>query len=502
MRCLTCNYRLWNLPSRQCPECGTEFLPSRYEFAPNAVEFCCPHCEQPYYGTGSKGHLTPSAFDCAKCGRAIGMDEMVLRPAAGVEEEKTGVERLPWLERDRRGFFRAWLATAWMAMVAPSRVPLLLPEDRTRRQAWGFMLLTNGATLVLGMIIIILAVVSFLAIAVARGRGGSVFGFALGLLIAIVATFTLSVTFVLLWAAVTHGIVRWTGGVERKFGDTAEALCYSSGPNIISAVPCIGPYLFVISAVWMLVSAVFMVRATHKISGGQAALATLTFPVLVVITVVGLYSWLIYSVMTSGSATFTAGSGWVVQSDTKAVVDAISSHAADSGMSPTHAIELVDRGYLVTGEFVVMGTRTLESGITVGSVRLDRFAFLDADAQRKAVGAAVAAIPDDTVAHRLGDFVFTYHGADPGNADPGLWLVIGWPDPDQNAVARPVRFVTVGTPNGQVRQYPQASFARALAQQNTLRAAAGLPPIPHPRTVRHGQPARTSSSGPDGEPPP
>ncbi len=501
MRCLTCNYRLWNIPSRQCPECGTEFLPSRYEFAPNAVEFCCPHCEQPYYGTGLKGHLTPSAFDCAKCGRAVGMDEMVLRPAAGVEEEQTGVERLPWPERNRRGFFRAWLATVWMAMVAPSRVPLLLPEDRTRRQAWGFMLLTNGATLGLGMMLPIIGVASFFAFAAAGGRGSGVFGFVLGLLIAIVATFALSVIFVLLWAAVTHGIARRTGG-ERRFGDTAEALCYSNGPNIISAVPCLGVYLFVISAVWVLVSAVFMVRTTHKISGWRAALATLTFPVLTAIAVVGLYSWFIYSVMTSISPTISPGSGWVVRSDTKPIGEAITAFASDTGVYPAHAIELVDRGYLVTSEFVPMGTLSVESGIKVGSVGLDRFTFLNADAQRKAVGAAVAGIPDDTVAHRLGDFVFTYHGADPATADPGLWLVIGWPDPDQNGAASPGWFVTVGTPYGQVAQYPSASFAQDLAQQNRLRAAAGLSPIPHPRTVRHGRPARASSSGPDGEQPP
>lgn len=31
MRCKTCNYRLWNLAGRTCPECGTGFRPSGFE---------------------------------------------------------------------------------------------------------------------------------------------------------------------------------------------------------------------------------------------------------------------------------------------------------------------------------------------------------------------------------------------------------------------------------------------------------------------------------------
>ena len=63
MRCKNCDYRLWNLVSRQCPECGTEFLPHEFEFVLNSVRFCCPYCQQDYYGTGDKGHLEPIEFE-------------------------------------------------------------------------------------------------------------------------------------------------------------------------------------------------------------------------------------------------------------------------------------------------------------------------------------------------------------------------------------------------------------------------------------------------------
>ena len=31
MRCKTCDYPLWNLTTRVCPECGTPFLPSQFD---------------------------------------------------------------------------------------------------------------------------------------------------------------------------------------------------------------------------------------------------------------------------------------------------------------------------------------------------------------------------------------------------------------------------------------------------------------------------------------
>ncbi len=73
MRCKTCGYRLWNLTEQRCPECATPFRPSEFEFVPNSVQFCCPHCGQAYYGTGPQGHLEPASFVCAKCGNAIQM---------------------------------------------------------------------------------------------------------------------------------------------------------------------------------------------------------------------------------------------------------------------------------------------------------------------------------------------------------------------------------------------------------------------------------------------
>ncbi len=106
MQCRNCEYRLWGVKGRECPECGTPFAPSQYEFVPNSIRFCCPHCNQEYYGTGPQGHLEPAEFVCVQCGQAVGMDDMVLFPATGLDEEQTRVEPLPWLNRGKIGFLR------------------------------------------------------------------------------------------------------------------------------------------------------------------------------------------------------------------------------------------------------------------------------------------------------------------------------------------------------------------------------------------------------------
>ena len=80
MRCKSCDYPLWNLLARACPECGAAFKPSEFDFNLNAVRFCCPHCSQSYYGTDARGHLVPPAFACVSCGNAITMDDCLLLP--------------------------------------------------------------------------------------------------------------------------------------------------------------------------------------------------------------------------------------------------------------------------------------------------------------------------------------------------------------------------------------------------------------------------------------
>lgn len=79
MRCETCDYPLFDIRERTCPECGTPFRPSQFEFSHCGVRFCCLHCDQQYYGTGHRGHLVPKAFRCIRCNNDVNMNEMVVR---------------------------------------------------------------------------------------------------------------------------------------------------------------------------------------------------------------------------------------------------------------------------------------------------------------------------------------------------------------------------------------------------------------------------------------
>src|SRR5262249_1672675 len=102
------------------------------------------------------------------------------------------------------------------------------------------------------------------------------------------------------------------------------------------------------------------------------------------------------------------------------------------------------------------------------------------------------ALPKNVIAHRLGDFVFTYHGINLTTADPGLWLVIRSMDPDSNRMLAAARTIVVAKADGSTKVIG-GKFAQALAGQNQRRAKYGLAPLPDPATVTHSSPA---SSGP------
>ena len=79
MRCTKCNYSLFDIRERVCPECGEPFAISAHFFEHCGVRFCCPHCDQQYYGTDEKGHLVPIHFNCVKCHNHISMNQTIVR---------------------------------------------------------------------------------------------------------------------------------------------------------------------------------------------------------------------------------------------------------------------------------------------------------------------------------------------------------------------------------------------------------------------------------------
>lgn len=493
MRCRTCDYRLWNLPSRQCPECGTPFRPRDYDFVPNSVQFRCPHCTQVYYGTGERGHLEPVEFDCIACARHVHMDEMVLLPAEGLDEEQTRVERMPWLDRRKRGAPRAWLSCVGMALVAPGRLMKLTPMTSSTAAAWWFAVFTQLLTLV-GVLLPFLLFVGVLGGSRGGGPGVAEFGVRAGGLLCVgLPGF---VAFIALEGLIAHGLLVATGKTAGGLGRTYQALCYGSGAGVVSAVPCLGWY---VGWIWPVVSTILMLREGQRVHGGRAALGLLALPVLLIGGVIAFLAWMEFSVLPAKRAAMWAPNA----TDAQLVLDSLLDYAAlHEGRGPRHAIELVADDLVTMVD--LLGYETPDS------LWFDGYRFQTRGHREQLVKTSINSLPAGTIAHRLGDFIFTYHGMDLNAADGRLWVVIQWSESAPRAYAdgRPVIIYQIpgekvgfGRADGTVIHPLASSIDALLAEQNALRVEMGLPAIPHPSRVTHASPAvgppqtRKTSSG-------
>ncbi|HRQ75390.1 MAG TPA: Yip1 family protein [Phycisphaerales bacterium] len=486
MRCTQCDYALWNLPARNCPECGKAFAPSEYEFVPNAVQFICPHCAQAYYGTTQKGHLDPVEFECL-CGHHVHMDGMILLPTQGVSEFATVPDAVPWLERNRRGRFSAWFKTVWGSLIQPHRMIHAAPGEKGTLDAWLFAVIT----IVITALISVLPFLLFLLIPLGMGAGGAGALWFLAFMGVFFGTMTLGwLIGIVLWGAATHILLRMTGTLTYSIGRTYQALCYSSGANITSALPCFGGY---IGWIWWVISATIMTKTAHRIGGGRAAFAVLTPPLTFIILLIGGYVALIYSVMAAAPGMMGGGMfvGSQASGTTAQRMATLLENSRSNSQWPVHVLTYVPDGLCHPWEFVTSSSMTTPDVVPVGSSNLINLSFLDVRQQRAMINEAVAAMPEHLVAYRVGDCVFTYPGL-PADPDPDLWLLIVWPDPVWNP--SPPNTVWVGTPAGNASGTSRRSvsfrldeFEEALAEQNRLREQWNLPPLPHPQDVLHGK---------------
>ncbi len=475
MRCRQCNYRLWNLASRQCPECGAPFRPSEFDFTPNSVQFLCPHCRQTYYGTDLRGHLEPNAFNCVKCGTFLTMDDTLLLPADGVVEEQTELLAVPWLEREKRGRVRAWWATAKMAIKQPQEMMAALPEGYPVGASIWYSFVTN--LLIFSVSIGPILLIPMLVAAIGSGRIGPA---AVGILVVIVLFVGAAVSTIFwmaVWGLLTHGVLRVIAQPQRGLARTMQAVCFSSGANVVTAVPCLGLYIGWIA--WI-VSAVLMVKRGQGVSGARAAIAVAGPPAAA--TVVGAAGYLIFlSQMLAGGITFPTttrptGPGLSSQAIQMAMLRHAVSHG---GAGPPHIAVLLWEGELLPSDLVVLGGDARASLIQLGDVSIGELEAMPRDARRARRDAALQSLPTSQPVYRFGDYVFTHRGV---QAIPGTlhWIAIEWPLSRGDDELTPIRVI----PNlGKTIHLSPAEFGNALINENARRAADGLPPIPDPRTV-------------------
>lgn len=486
MQCRQCEYTLWEIHGRVCPECGHPFKPSEYEFTPNTVRFCCPHCDQSYYGTDDNGHLVPRAFRCVKCAADIEMDEMVLSPAHNVPAQVVMLNtKNPWERRRGFGFFRAWFSTVTMALLKPAQLMRQTSPRASLLGALWFAVFSNILYFVIG------SGLGFIAIMIFAGAMTSQAPMAAGLWFSLLVMSIFGgvalVLGILIWGLVAHTILRITGGTRHGVNRTLLALCYSSGANALHAVPIIGFYLFALSWVWWAVSATLMLREGQRVSGLRAAIAAVAPPLIGMIVLIGGF----YLMMIRPLASYRTNFGGAAQ--IPLVTDALVA-AMQTGQTPLHAAALVADGRIGAYDLVTDDSNSYPDTISIGALTLEEVeaaSLLNAEA---AVRVAAAALPADVVAHRVGDFVFTYHGIDIANPDHAdRWIVICWPDPDVNPAIASRHFVWIGDATGMETVRMEQDFQSSLDDENQARRDCGLPEIPHPRDVLHSRPIGVST---------
>ncbi|MGP1347694.1 MAG: hypothetical protein ACTS3F_13635 [Phycisphaerales bacterium] len=482
MRCKNCDYALWNLTSRTCPECGEGFKPSEFSLNPNAVRFLCQHCGQQYFGTTDDGHLNPVEFDCVRCGRHIHMDEMVLTPGEGVSESLTRGRRAdanPWLRRGDIGTSKAGWRTLGRVLGHPgSLMDAPSGQSGLLRQALWFSLLVN---LLVGVASTIPAAGFVLLMG---GMGG---GMGMGVWVLVSMGLLPIAVMMLLWVVsglLGHLLMLQRGGAGGGWRRSLEAGLYASGVNVLMAVPCMGMYLAPVAVVWGGVSLGLMFRAAHGVSARRAILAGLAVPVLCVgCAVVGFVVLVNWSSVIVSSARSTAG----VSVHTASVARFMNVQPAQSNAWPSHGLELFE-AMVQSGESI----DSLDWIHDVSAVEvlpgIDEFDYNGYSPSERAslLSKAVGQLPSDVVAHRVGDMVFTYHGL--GVSQAGVadrWLAVWSPHRgrfparggSRLALESSDRFIVIKGGWGQ-EEYDRASFVRALARENQARQAAGLPALP------------------------
>lgn len=491
MRCRTCDYTLWSIRDRVCPECGAPFKPSEFLFRRSAVAYHCPHCDQSYFGMTAQGHLKPRTFNCVTCSREIDMDEMVLTPTDGVREDFTAAdEKNPWEARRGFGIFGAWFRTVWMSMASPSR---LIQKSSARGLAGSAVWFAAFTTILIGVASMISWVIFGLVVSGMFGGGG-----AMGLMFVIPFTFFYTlfgglfvVILIMAWSLGTHMLLALSGGTERGIGRTIMAISYGSGVNVVTAIPLVGMYVALGSWVWWGVSSGLMLAETHRVSKTRAIIASITPPALMVALLVGGYIWMMGAMFRGMGGMGGMGSWQEVQIVNEALLLRLQQDDL------RHAVELVADGDVTDLDFTLATTYTLPEDAMVAGRSLDEYAMVSAIERTPFIDAAAAELPDDVVAYRVGDFVFTYPGIDVNQAaNQGvgnlLWLVIAWPDPNLNAPPGPNDMVWVGMADGSTYPLMLRGLDYEIDNQNGIRAQHGLPPLPHPADVLHGAPASAS----------
>ncbi|MFA6046403.1 MAG: hypothetical protein WC718_15570 [Phycisphaerales bacterium] len=282
VNCRTCDYPLWEIRDRTCPECGSGFVPSDFRFPRGGVKFSCPHCGQAYYGTDENGQLEPREFVCVTCGTRIGIDETVVSLHRGGSSAEIRIPPKfsnPWLERHRLGWYRAIMQTATAGMTEPdAMMRATSPHDTT---ALAFVMVLFAFTaLVAALPWVAWGVWGFVT---ARLFGTDIVELALWLVVPPLVAALLGLCLVLTVGTIAHVILILTGPNPYGLRRTLQACAYTSGPMMLCIVPCLGVVWVPVGLLWWYLCACGALTVAQEVSIWRGVSA-ITLAIVIVAT--------------------------------------------------------------------------------------------------------------------------------------------------------------------------------------------------------------------------
>lgn len=234
MRCTNCSYPLWDIAARTCPECGEGFSPADYEFPPCGVRFCCPACDHAHEGTDARGQIELGEFACAGCKAPMSAAVAVVRLKPGESEPSVVCPDMPWLNRSRHGFWRAWWKTFKFSITSPRILMRCTPSESSWVQAvWYALVCILTASLLMSLLRGPLWIIAWSRDSLNLGDLLVVLAFSMARHLLWNAWWM--VVMLLTHIATSHASLRLTGKAQGTMRRTTQALCYSMGLYLIVA---------------------------------------------------------------------------------------------------------------------------------------------------------------------------------------------------------------------------------------------------------------------------
>jgi len=282
------------------------------------------------------------------------------------------------------------------------------------------------------------------------------------------------------WTAVTHGVLLVTGPLTKSIGRTFHAMAYSAGCLVLICVPCFGLYFSFIPSLWWMISAMVMITIAHDIPAWRGIVATGTFPVLAFLGFVGL---IVIAAINDNNSMATFAPARTTTAAVKVNGNLTNFLAANNGEYPLFGLETIDGDFTQLSKFTTEDSATEPDVVMIGDDSLVDLMQLPQGRLAEHLRRIGEAMPDDVIAHRVGDFVFTYHGMSTPPACGSLWTLVLLPDGEM--FLNGVQQANIRTVNadGMIETYTSTNIGAALQAQNKLRELYGLPELPDLKSI-------------------